>query len=254
MKIIVFHSIICLFFLLLGSSCTKNQAETTIQTNANENVALNKNKIESNEDDTAQKMLYYAALGDSYTLGTGISEEESFPNQLQTSLAVQLNTRINLEILAVNGWRTDNLLSNFQELDRDSYDLITLLIGVNNQFQGLDYEKFTMEFSELVEHSINLANNKPERVILISIPDYTYSSLGSVYASDEDSSEIDKCNGFIATIAEQTGCQFADFTDISRKGLEKPEYIAPDGLHLSALAYEEFVSRIQPMAYSELAD
>lgn len=245
MKKLPLFFLVCTILLCTESSCSKNETEEPLQNNTS---------VEGKENNSETAALHYAALGDSYTLGTGIPKKDSFPNQLRISLSAQLNRWIDLELLAANGWRTDNLLNQLPDLNREAYDLVTLLIGVNNQFQGLDDSQFTSEFSELLDNAIVLTNNQPERVVVISIPDYTFSPFGRIYASEEVSAQIDRWNDFAASLAKQRGSYFIDIIDISRKGLESPELIGSDGLHLSGLAYSQFAGRIQPIVYAELSN
>ncbi|MEM9647795.1 MAG: SGNH/GDSL hydrolase family protein [Bacteroidota bacterium] len=252
-RLLLFLTFPALLFAI--SSCSENQSEETLLNNSANSVESDNSNDEGGEGKNPEATnLHYLALGDSYTLGTGVSEEDSFPRQLTTSLEAQLNTKIDLELLAANGWRTDNLLSQLPELNREAYDLATLMIGVNNQFQGLDDSQFTSEFSKLLDTIIALTSNRPERVVVISIPDYTYSPFGRIYASEEVSAQIDRWNNFAASYSEQTGSYFIDVTDISRMGLENPELIASDALHLSGLAYSQLVGRILPVAYAELSN
>lgn len=190
----------------------------------------------------------YLALGDSYTIGAGVTSEESFPIQLKDRLEQGLNVKVNTEIIAVTGWRTDNLKD---AIDRgtllSSYDLVSLLIGVNNQYQGKPFGVYTQEFPLLLERAIALAYGNPKNVVVISIPDYAYTPFGEGRNTDKISKEIDEYNAFAEATALQKGVPFVNITDITRDGLVVPELVAGDGLHPSGVAYKRFVDEIYPV-------
>ena len=111
---------------------------------------------------------------------------------------------------------------------------MTLLIGVNNQFQGGAFERYEEEFIQLLNQAIQFAQDRGNRVIVLSIPDYSYSPFGQNWGNPETtSSEIDAYNAYAQSVCENIGISFVDVTDISRQALEQPELLADDGLHLS---------------------
>lgn len=195
--------------------------------------------------------LYYLALGDSYTIGQSVAYAQNFPSQLKDSLEKNKNLPIQTEIIAVTGWRTDQLLSALHTgTQRASYDFVTLLIGVNNQFQKRPFTQYENEFPELLKRSVALAKGNSQKVIVISIPDYAYTPFGRhSNASESISSEIDTYNAFAKKITESFGAHFVHITAITREGLENPNLVASDGLHPSALAYKKFVEQIYPIAF-----
>ncbi|ALM08782.1 hypothetical protein SB49_13900 [Sediminicola sp. YIK13] len=193
---------------------------------------------------------HYLALGDSYTVGESVPNDQSFPAQLKDSLQTSLNTSIALEIIAVTGWRTDNLQNALESgTKRASYDLVTLLIGVNNQFQNRPFDQYEKEFPELLERAIVLANGSPKNVLVVSIPDYAFTPFGQNRDVEKISNEIDVYNEFAATVAKDNGVPFVYITDITRKGLEDPSLVANDVLHPSKKAYNEFAKRIYPLVF-----
>lgn len=197
----------------------------------------------------------YLALGDSYTIGESVSNNKSFPKQLEKRLENDLKIKIQTKIVAQTGWRTDNLLNAIATTDLDtSYDFVTLLIGVNNQFQGVNFTKYEEEFAELLAIAIEFADNNPSRVVVVSIPDWSFTPFGKNREGENISSEIDAYNTFARSKAEQSEVKFIEITDITREGLEKPELVAGDGLHPSAEAYKLFVDRIAPKISSGLKD
>ncbi|MEZ4969406.1 MAG: GDSL-type esterase/lipase family protein [Flavobacteriaceae bacterium] len=128
-----------------------------------------------------------------------------------------------------------------------SYDLVSLLIGVNNQYQGKPFGVYTQEFPLLLERAISLAYGNPKNVVVISIPDYAYTPFGEGRNTDKISKEIDEYNAFAEATALQKGVPFVNITDITRDGLVVPELVAGDGLHPSGVAYKRFVDEIYPV-------
>lgn len=197
--------------------------------------------------------LTYVALGDSYTIGTSVAYQDNYPSQLSAALQGELKSPISLKIIAKNGWRTDNLLEALktEKLEPD-YDLVTLLIGVNNQYQGEPFKKYEKEFAQLLEQALELANQKTERVFVISIPDWGYTPYGSGWDQQKITQEIDAYNCFAKQRAQKEGVTFIEVTDITRQGLEDKDLVASDGLHPSKKAYKLFVERMLPIITSSL--
>lgn len=128
----------------------------------------------------------------------------------------------------------------------NNYDLVTLLIGVNNQYQNKPFSLYEQEFPELVNISIQKAKGNKNNVIVVSIPDYAYTPFGNGNATI--SSQIDTYNSFAENYCIQNNITFVNITDITREGLAQPTLVANDGLHPSDLAYARFVERILPKA------
>ena len=195
------------------------------------------------------------SLGDSYTIGESVCATCRFPEQLKDSLSINFkkDTTFSLQVIARTGWTTTNLINAIeQENISDDFDLVTLLIGVNNQFQQREFSIYEKEFPELIATSIKAANDKKKNVIVVSIPDYAFTPFGRGSASI--STEIDKYNEFAKNYCEQNGITFVNITDITREGLSNTGLVASDGLHPSTLAYTKFVERILPLAIEKLKD
>jgi len=189
----------------------------------------------------------YLALGDSYTAGTSVNREESFPYQLKDRLAAELNTSVQTEVIAVSGWRTDDLLNALDGRETDTaYDLVSLLIGVNNQYQGFPFSKYEEEFPVLLQIALEMAENQADRVVVISIPDWAYTPFGQGFGRNKISAEIDAYNRYAEAISDDNNVTFVSITDITRQGLDNPELVAADNLHPSGAAYTQFVDRILP--------
>ena len=207
------------------------------------------------DNESSQIFKYkYLALGDSYTYGEGVCESCAFPVQLSDTLYTYHNEVINLLSIAQTGWTTTNLIDQLSIISpSNDFDLVTLLIGVNNQFQGIPFAVYQEEFPYLLEKAIFLAKNDHNRVIVISIPDYSFTPFGQFYSNtDVVSNEINQYNEFASNVCEQKNVYFEDITNITVLGLDQPELIAPDGLHLSELTYSKIVYRIFQKASSLL--
>lgn len=192
----------------------------------------------------SQTPIKYLALGDSYTIGESVAENERWPVQLAEALRKKGRNVDGPRIIATTGWRTDNLKNavNIAQL-KDEYSLVSLLIGVNNQYQGKPVEQFTAEFEELLKTSIKLAGGKKENVFVVSIPDYGYTPYGKA-KQEKISKELDEYNSISRTITEKYGVKYFYITEISRRGLKEPELVASDGLHPSGKMYTEWVDLI----------
>lgn len=192
----------------------------------------------------------YLALGDSYTIGHSVCETCRFPEQLKQSLLSMYATTISLKIIATTGWTTTNLLSAINTQNPEpNYDLVTLLIGVNNQYQHRNFSVYEKEFPELVNKAIMLAKGDSKNVVVISIPDYAYTPYGKSVAGNQSamiSAEIDQYNSFAEKYCNSNNIAFVNITDITRLGLSNPNLVASDGLHPSQAAYKMFVDRMMP--------
>ena len=187
----------------------------------------------------------YLALGDSYTIGQSVCETCRFPAQLKDSLQLRHHINTSVEIIATTGWTTTNLISAIDSQNPTSdYDLVTLLIGVNNQYQHKPFSVYEQEFPQLVSKAIALAKNDINRVIVVSIPDYAFTPFGN--GNPTISQEIAQYNAFAQSYCASRNIKFVNITDITKQGLNDPELVASDGLHPSTKAYTKFVSLLLP--------
>ena len=186
----------------------------------------------------------YLALGDSYTIGESVAEEDRFPIQLADRLTSDSIAATETLIIARTGWRTDNLQQGIDDagIEQDTFGLVTLLIGVNNQFQGKPISVYETEFSSLLQQAIDFAGGRKERVFVLSIPDYAFTPFGQAFGDpNQTSQQIDAFNAVNQRITKDRGIQWFDITPISRRGLEEPELVASDGLHPSGAMYALWV-------------
>lgn len=188
--------------------------------------------------------LKYLALGDSYTIGESVDEQGRWPVQLTKALNEKGIPVEPPKIIATTGWRTDNLKNGIKIAQlKEKYDMVSLLIGVNNQYQGKPADQYAIEFEELLKIAITLANDDKDRVFVVSIPDYGFTPFGQPN-QEKISKELDEFNAINKRITSEHGIQYFNITDISRKGLEDQELVASDGLHPSAKQYGLWVQRI----------
>lgn len=192
-----------------------------------------------------QKTYSYLALGDSYTIGESVAVYDNFPYQLVQALRVKGIAFYAPEIVAKTGWTTDELQAGINKTSfLPRYDLVTLLIGVNNQYRGRSTEQYEKEFTQLLTQAIQFAGNDPTRVVVVSIPDWG----ATPFAKDRDrakiSKEIDAFNAINKRMAIQYKAKYADITEGSRHASSDPSLVAGDGLHPSKLEYAKWVHKI----------
>ena len=249
------HTVRLLFLSLLILFCCSTDSNTT----TNDVIIDPIDDIEEGDDDNddpPSSTLRILSLGDSYTIGTGVCEQCSYPKQLKDSLTSRLNLSggIELKVIASAGWTTTSLLAALNAEDSENnYDLVTLLIGVNNQFQHLSFSLFEVEFDQLISQAKIEGGNDNSNIIVISIPDYTYTPFGQSAGNPEtNSEEIDLYNTYIESYCAANNITYLYVTDISREGLDHPELVADDNLHLSTLAYSYITERLLPVALEKL--
>ncbi len=210
----------------------------------------------SDEDNYVAPVHYkYLALGDSYTYGQSVCTECRFPEQLKDSILKYLNPEdtFYIKLIAETGWTTTSLKSAIaSETITNDYDLVTLLIGVNNQFQNRPFYVYEQEFPELVATAIVKAKGDKNNLIVVSIPDYAYTPYGQ--GSIAISEGVYAYNEFARNYCLANNITFVNITDITRAGLLQPELVASDGLHPSTIAYSKFVERILPEARVKISD
>ncbi|KXN99133.1 lysophospholipase [Aequorivita aquimaris] len=198
----------------------------------------------SKKDISSEKDSYkYLALGDSYTIGESVCRNCNYPKQLTDSLNGVLKEKTSVKLIAKTGWTTTDLLSAIAaENPSKDHDLVTLLIGVNNQYQGKPFSLYEEEFPKLLDMAIDFAKGKKENVIVLSIPDYAFTHFGQKSGKSEKiTSELIKYNAFAEETANEKGVYFKNITPITQQGLGNPTLVASDGLHPSKVTYKKFV-------------
>jgi lysophospholipase L1-like esterase len=184
-------------------------------------------------------------LGDSYTIGESVPVAERWPVQLAEVLRERGMDVADPVIIAKTGWTTDELSEAIDEADpQGPFDLVTLLIGVNNQYRGRSAEEYRREFRGLLARAIGFTGGRADRVLVLSIPDWGVTP----YAADRDrqqiSREIDAFNAINREETGKAGARYVDITPISREAVSQPALIAEDGLHPSGGMYRRWVEAV----------
>ncbi len=189
----------------------------------------------------------YLALGDSYTIGESVPQNERWPVQLSDSLNSEGFSVVETNIIATTGWTTAELQEGITVANPDSaYDMVSLLIGVNNQYRGYDFDIYEIELVELVDWAIALAGGDTSKVFLVSIPNYGVTPFGQSRGEDRIRQELLEYDGYASQIADQYGIPFFNITPISEKAKSDASYIAEDNLHPSGKMYTEWVTLMLP--------
>lgn len=200
------------------------------------------------------KTYRYLALGDSYTIGTAIGEKKAYPVLLVDSLESQIPDSVEYEVIARNGWTTADLQIGINSAEPDSsFDVVTILIGVNNQYQGLSISEYRSEFLNLLNQAISFAQGEKERVLVISIPDWGVSPAGAGNRN-QIAAEINDFNFAQKQVCDSLEVDFIDITSLSRTGLSNSAYIASDGLHFSAKMHQLWMRALYPMWNQKIRD
>ncbi len=216
--------LIAFLFLLSGIACQKK------------NMPVSENSSDKRT---------FLALGDSYTIGESVSTEERWPVQFTSALnerGINFNTP---KIIARTGWTTDELQAGIsKETLNTPYDLVSLLIGVNNQYRGRSVENFIPDFEKLLAQAVQYAGNDKSKVIVVSIPDYGVTPFARGSNIQKIAKELDAYNSVQKSICEREGILFYDITPISRLAKNDASLIASDGLHPSGKMYRLWVNLI----------
>lgn len=220
--------VIILFATLLYISCKKN---TSVTMTINNNMSYK-----------------FLALGDSYTIGQSVSSSERFPNQTAEMLKSMNKNVLAPEIIAMTGWTTRDLLNALNsDAPGNNFSIVTLLIGVNNQYQGLHIDQYRLEFTELLLKAIQYADNKSNRVFVLSIPDYGVTPFAQGTDTAKIAREIDQFNSVNKEISLSYGVNYLDITPISREGRTDNTLHANDGLHPSGKQYKKWADLLAPL-------
>ncbi len=196
----------------------------------------------------------YLALGDSYTIGQSVETYQNFPNQLVDQMKVSGYTT-STKIIAQTGWTTGNLINAINSATLNpKYDFVSLLIGVNNQYQGGSIDAYREGFVNLLKTSIAFAGGNASHVFVLSIPDWGVTPYAGNNADTKAriGAEIDAFNRVNKEESEKLKANYLDITPISREAKSNPGLIAGDGLHPSAQMYKAWVKLLAPQVLSKL--
>ncbi|HEX6036917.1 SGNH/GDSL hydrolase family protein [Longimicrobium sp.] len=196
----------------------------------------------------------FLALGDSYTIGEGVDEADRWPVRLAGLLRERGIAIDEPEIIARTGWTTDELSAAIDEANpRGPYALVTLLIGVNNQYRGRDAEEYRAQFTDLLRRAVGFAGGDARRVIVLSIPDWGVTPFAEGRDRARIAAEIDVYNAINRDEAARAGARYVDVTAQTRSAGADPAFVVGDGLHPSALSYAEWARLALPEAEQALA-
>lgn len=194
----------------------------------------------------------FLALGDSYSIGEGVDPQDTWPSQLATALT-KAGTNVGPpQIIATTGWTTADLSAAMDDADlKGPYDLVGLLIGVNNQYQGRSEAEYAQQFGDLLKRAIHLAGDRPGRVIVLSIPDWGVTPFAKQTNADSAAvaAAIDRFNAINKSLTAKAGAGYVDITPLTRR---LHDQVVDDGLHPAKEQYAQWVQLALPAAQSAL--
>ena len=195
----------------------------------------------------------YLALGDSYTIGQSVPQSQSYPYQLAASLTAYGYYVGDPTIIATTGWTTDNLIDAIAQssITGNKFDFVTLLIGVNDQYQGLSQDNYKTKFTQVLNTAIKFAGGNVNRVFVISIPDWGVTPFGGG-RDNIIGPQIDAFNAINREISAGAGVNYIDITPTSRQAATNLNLVASDGLHPSGMMYTLWVNAIAPQVVAQL--
>ena len=197
---------------------------------------------------TKSSTLTYLALGDSYTIGESVPEAERWPAQLAGLLRQDKTEIAEPDIIAKTGWTTAELQTAIKAANNTrQYDLVSLLIGVNNQFRGQSQARYRTKFRQLLQTAVQFARGKPGRVFVLSIPDWGVSPFAASRDKTKIATEIDQFNAIAQEEAQRAGIVFVDITPISRTTRDDNTQFASDGLHYSGKQMAKWAEKAAPV-------
>lgn len=201
--------------------------------------------------DPSPAPITYLALGDSYTIGEAVPEAERWPHQLAGLLQAEGIALETPTTIARTGWTTDELDAAIDAASpAGPFGLVTLLIGVNNQYRGREPENYREEFQALLERAVDFAGGEPGRVMVLSIPDWGVTPFGQGSGRDLDqvASELDAYNAINREVSRARGVAWVDISPVSRQRGAEPAMVAGDGLHPSGAMYHAWALAALPAA------
>jgi len=192
--------------------------------------------------------LTYLALGDSYTIGQSVAVGDRYPVQVVQRLRTDRIPYSPPDIIAVTGWTTADLLAAMPaRTPGRTYHVVSLLIGVNNQYQHLSQDEYRTQFTELLQQSIQLAGNRPSHVLVLSIPDYSVTPFARGTNTAYIAAQLDSFNSINKEVSLAYQVHYVDVTGESRQAAHDPSLIASDDLHFSGKEYAVWASLMEPI-------
>jgi lysophospholipase L1-like esterase len=234
---LIIANIFCIF-IFTGSACSKenmNNQSTVIDTTTQTN------------DSIVVSAKHYLALGDSYTIGQSVDPSMNFPSQavaVLNTMGIKLGSP---QIIATTGWTTIDLQNAIAlQQPKGPYDVVTLLIGVNDQYQHLDTVGYKTRFTQLLHESIAFAGNDTARVFVLSIPDYSVTPYAQDYDTATIRQQLLQFNALNKAITLANNVTYIDITPLTEAMKNNTSLTANDGLHPSALEYTQWVNLLAP--------
>jgi lysophospholipase L1-like esterase len=189
----------------------------------------------------------YLALGDSYTIGESVLVKNRWPIQLAKLLEAE-DIQVEVTIIARTGWTVDELWEGIQVTPPEgTYDLVTLLIGVNDQYRGYPLDGYREDFRFMLGKAIEYAGGNPDKVVVLSIPDWGFTPFAATRDTEPISQKIDEFNAVNLEETKSKGAHYVDVTIISRMAMDDFELIAGDRLHPSAKMYTMWAEKALPV-------
>ena len=203
---------------------------------------------------SSEQQLRFLALGDSYTIGHNVEIAERWPVQLVERLRGEGINISDAEIIAVSGWTTNQLQEAVKTTaPQGPFDIVTLMIGVNNRYQGLDIDQYRMEFVDLLHRSVAYGRGDPSKVIVVSIPDWSVTPFARGKDCAEAAIKIDEFNNVNQVEVAKAGGRYVNVTPISRRASDEPHLLSSDGLHPSGAMYKLWVDIIIPACHAAMS-
>lgn len=204
-------------------------------------------------DTTPPPAVSMLALGDSYTIGEAVRADERWPMQLAAMMRARGIAVLEPTIIARTGWTTDELSAGIDAANpKGSFDVVTLLIGVNNQYRDRSIDEYRAQFHALLARALRFAGGRASHVIVISIPDWGVTPFARGRDAARIALDIDAFNAVSRDEAKKAGADFVDVTPSSRRAKADRSLIAADGLHPSAAMYTEWAKLILPRVLAAL--
>lgn len=198
--------------------------------------------------------LSWLALGDSYTIGEGVAAQERWPHQLAAALRARGIALDDPRLIATTGWTTDELDAAIDAgPPAGPFDLVSLQIGVNDQYRGRTAQAYAPRFAALLRRAVGFAGARPARVLVLSIPDWGVTPFAAGRDRQGIALALDACNAAAARICALQSVAFVDITGLSRRHGAEPAMLADDGLHPSASMYRLWCQHAAPVAERLLA-
>jgi len=195
------------------------------------------------------KPMRYLALGDSYTIGASVAPAERWPMQLVAQLRTHGLIVAEPLIIARTGWTTDELMAGIErQQPQGPFDLVSLLIGVNDQYRGRSSDAYRRQFRQLLHTAITYAGGHAAHVIALSIPDWSVTPFAAGQQQAAIAAAIDHFNTINREETAQAGAHYVDVTPVSRQALQDASLLATDGLHPSGKMYTQWVALVLPTA------